>query len=146
MLARGLGGSYCVSMKLLKRVNKTKVDPQLMEEILEAVAELPADHRDFEGTTIEIVKRVADLGLPERDRMDLSMAINFRFMAFARLMQDGGGRGWREAGKDGCTFVHGELVQAAAEEPVIERDEQIVFDADSFHRRLLALAEMHGEA
>jgi len=42
--------------------------------------------------------------------------------------------------------VHDELVRAAAEEPMIQVDEEVVFDADSFHRRLLALAEMHGEA
>lgn len=51
-------------MNLLKRANKTKVDPKLMSEILEAVAELSAGQRDFEGTTIEIVKRVHELDLP----------------------------------------------------------------------------------
>lgn len=146
VLVRGRGWSYYGRMKLLKRVNRTKVAPQLIEDVLEAVADLPAHLRDFEGTTIEIAKCVAELELPERQRMDLGLAINFRLMAFARLMSDGGGRGWKLPGNDGCTFVHGELVRAAAEEPVIEVDEQVMFDADSFHRRLLALAEMHGEA
>ena len=132
--------------KLLKQANKVKVDPEIMTDILQAVASLPAGDRDFEGTTIEIVKRVADLDLPERERMDLGLAINFRFMAFARLMQNGGGRGWRLPGEEGCTFVHEELVQAAAEEPMIEVNEEVVFDEESFHRRLLALAEPHGEA
>jgi hypothetical protein len=133
-------------MNLLKRANETKVDPQLMGEILEAVADLPADDRDFEGTTIEIVKRVHELDLPDEQRGDLAMAINFRLMALARLMEKGGGRGWTAPGKEGCTFVHEELVQAAAEEPMIEVESQITFDPESFHRRLLALAEPHGEA
>ena len=132
--------------KFLKHANKVKVDPELMNDILKAVADLPAGDRDFEGTTIEVVKRVADLDLPERERMDLGLAINFRFMAFARLMQSGGGRGWRVPGKDGCTFVHEELIRAAAEEPMIQVNDEVVFDEESFHRRLLALAETHGEA
>jgi hypothetical protein len=133
-------------MNLLKRANQTKVDPKLIGEILEAVADLPVGQRDFEGTTIEIVKRVGGLGLPDRERGDLAMAINFRLMALARLMEKGGGRGWTMPGNEGCTFVHEELVQAAAEEPMIEVDAQITFDPESFHRRLLALAEPHGEA
>ena len=133
-------------MNLLERANKTKVEPELMEDILKAVAELPADDRDFEGTTIEIVKRVGALELTDRKRGDLAMAINFRLMALARLMEHGGGRGWTAPGKDGCTFVHDELVRTAAEEPMIEVDGELQFDGDSFHRRLLALAAMHGEA
>jgi hypothetical protein len=92
------------------------------------------------------VKRVHELDLPDEQRGDLAMAINFRLMALARLMEKGGGRGWTAPGKEGCTFVHEELVQAAAEEPMIEVESQITFDPESFHRRLLALAEPHGEA
>src|SRR5687768_13050982 len=102
-------------MDVIRRANKTKVDPELMEEVIEAVADLPAADRDYDGTTIEIIKRVSGLGLPERQRMDLSLAINFRFQAFARLMKDGGGRGWTLPGQEGGTFVHGELIRAAAE-------------------------------
>lgn len=133
-------------MNLLERANKTKVEPELLGDILKAVAELPAGKRDFEGTTIEIVRRVGELKLPDRKRGDLAMAINFRLMALARLMEAGGGRGWTAPGQDGCTFVHEELVRAAAEEPMVEVDAELQFDAETFHRRLLALAEMHGEA
>lgn len=133
-------------MDMLKLANETTVDPQLMEDIMTAVAELPARQRDFEGTTIEIVKRVGELELGDRERGDLAMALSFRFRALARLMEHGGGRGWTMPRKDGCTFVHGELVRAAAEEPMIEVGNQVEFDPESFHRRLLALAEMHGEA
>jgi len=133
-------------MDMLTRANKTKVYPKLMEDHIKAVEELPEGHRDYEGTTIEIVKRVEDLNLPDRQQGDLAVAISFRFQAFAHLMRNGGGRGWTAPGKDGCTFVHEELVRAAAEEPVIEVDRELVFDPESFHRRLLALAEPHGEA
>ncbi|MGN6156275.1 MAG: hypothetical protein ACTHN4_11175 [Sphingomicrobium sp.] len=134
-------------MDFLKRANKTKVDPQLMEDIFEAIDKLPPGDRDFEGTSILIVRHVAELGLPEKRRMDLSMALNFRFMAFARLIQDGGGRGWTWPGKEeGCTIVDAELIRTAAEEPMIEVNEQVAFDPASFQRRLLALAEPHGQA
>lgn len=133
-------------MDLLKVANETTVDPQLMEEILVAVAELPKGQRDFEGTTIEIVKRVGELELGDRERGELAMALSFRFRALAQLMENGGGRGWTTPGKDGCTFVHGELVRAAAEEPLIEVGNRVEFAPESFHRRLLALAEVHGEA
>lgn len=106
-----------------------------------------AEDRDFEGTTILIVKRVAELGLPERQRVDLSLAINFRFMAFNRLVADDGGRGWTWKGDEqGCTQVHEELIRAAAEEPMIEIEDEVHFDPDSFQRRLLSLAETQGEA
>jgi len=132
--------------RLLERANLTKVDPHLMEDVLEAVADLPAEDRGLESTMFLIVKRVAELGLPQPERKDLSMAINFRFMAFARLMERGAGKGWPQPGADGCTYVHSELIRAAAEEPMIEVDDDVALDSDSFHRRLLALAEMHGEA
>lgn len=114
---------------------------------MQAVDELPAGDRGFESTSILIVRHVHELDLPERKRMDLSMAINFRFMAFARLIESGGGRGWTWPAKEqGCTLVHSELMRAAAEEPMIEVDENVCFDPDSFQRRLLAIAEVHGEA
>jgi len=131
-------------MKMIKRVNKQKVDPDLMKAVLEEVAGEPVK-RGFEGTTFEIFQRVSELGLPERQRTDLALAVSFRLQALARLMEDGGGRGWTLPGEPGCTFVHEELVRAAAEEPMIEVNNQVAFDPMSLHRRLLALAEMHGE-
>jgi hypothetical protein len=133
-------------MKMLRDANRAKVDPQLMEQVLEAVDALPPEHRDFEGMTIEIVKLVSELGLPERERTKLSLAINFRLMALGRLTKSGGGRGWTFPAGKGCTYLHEELIRAAAEEPMILVDDDVSFDADSFHRRLLALAEPHGEA
>jgi hypothetical protein len=133
-------------MKMLRDANKTKVDPELIGEVLKAVDGLAPEDRDFEGTTITIIRLVSELGLPERERMDLSLAINFRMMALARLMEKGGGRGWTFPGGEGCTYLHEELIRAAAEEPMILVNDEVTFDADSFHRRLLALAEMHGEA
>lgn len=132
-------------MSIVDRANKAKVDPKLIEELLETVADHP-DKRGFEGTTIEIVKRVSELGLLERQRADLSLAISFRLQALAALMQESGGRGWTLPGEPGCTFIHEELIRCAAEEPMIEVDGQVTFDADSFHRRLRALAETRGEA
>ncbi len=141
-----LKAGYGRGMKIIKRANKTKVHPKLMEQVLDEVAEMPAEDRGFEGATFAVVKLVAEMGLPERQRMDLGLAINFRLMALARLTESGGGRGWTLPGEEGCTFIHGELVRAAAEEPMIEVDGQVAFDPESFHRRLLALAETHGQA
>lgn len=132
-------------MSIVDRANRPKVDPKLIEELLEAVADEP-DKRDFEGTTIEIVKRVSQLGLPERQRMDLGLAISFRLQALAALMQEGGGRGWTLPAEPGCTLLHAEMIRCAAEEPMIEVDGQVAFDRESFHRRLLSTAEMHGQA
>jgi hypothetical protein len=137
---------YYERMKILRDANKAKVDPQLMEEVLKAVDELPPEDRDFEGMSITIVRLVSELGLPERDRMKLGLAINFRMMALGRLTQQGGGRGWTFPGGEGCTYLHEELIRAAAEEPMVMVDDEVTFDPDSFHRRLLALAEPHGEA
>jgi hypothetical protein len=47
----------------------------------------------------------------------------------------------------GEEFIHADLVQAAAEEPVIEDVAgQVAFDPKSFRRRLLANAETRGRA
>lgn len=133
-------------MKLLARVNKTKVDPELMGRAMESFGDLSREERDFEGCTIQIVKLVAALDLAERDRMDLVLAINFRLTALCRLLDAGGGRGWTAPGSDGCSYIHGELMQCAAEEPLIDVDGELSFNLESFHNRLLGLAEAHGHA
>jgi len=128
--------------KLLKEANAVKVDPELMETILEEVANRRAEDRDFVGTSILIARLVSELGLPERERLDMGVAVNFRFLALARLMDEGGGRGWTiPVREEGYT-----LIPNAAEEPMIEVGEEVRFDPESFQRRVLALAEMQGEA
>ena len=47
----------------------------------------------------------------------------------------------------GAGLISGDAIKAAAEEPLIENaDKQAAFDAESFRRRVLSIAEPDGTA
>lgn len=133
-------------MSFVSQAFTQAVDADLLCDVLEAVADLPANERDFEGSTFTIMRLLTERDLPMGKRALVATAISFRLQALARLTTDGGGQGWVLPGEPGCDFIHEELVRCAAEEPLIEHDGEPAFDSQSFHRRLLSLAEMRGEA
>lgn len=122
------------------------IDPTLLEEVLKAVDAMAPEDRGFEGTSIATVRILHERDVPDDDRVIIAMGISFRLRALAKLTADGGGRGWVLPGEPGADFVHEELLRCAAEEPLVEVEGEPTFDAGSFHRRLLALAETRGEA
>ncbi len=133
-------------MRAVQEALNRTIDPSLLTEVLEAVGDLPAEDRGFEGHTFTIIRLLMDRGVPVIERANIALSISFRLQALAQLTADGGGRGWVLPGEPGCDFVHEELLRCAAEEPLIEVGGQPAFDAASFHVRLLQLAEMRGEA
>jgi hypothetical protein len=65
----------------------------------------------------------------------------------ARLQKDQVLRGWTMPGTEaGMDYIHADLLKAAAEEPLIERRGQAVFDVRSFRDRVLANAQVRGNA
>lgn len=130
----------------VKKALGCAVDPELIRLVLEAVAEIPADDREADDYLFASVKLLKDRGFADGERPIIATAIGFRLEALARLTRDGGGKGWVLPGEAGSDFIHDELVRCAAEEPLIEDGGQVAFDSESFHRRLLSLAAMHGEA
>lgn len=137
---------YDRCMLPLKEALGRAADPELLRAVLEEVAKLPAELRGFEGHTFTIVRILAEREVPVDERATIAVNIGFRLRALGQLTENGGGRGWTLNGKPGFVLVHEELIRCAAEEPLIEVDDQPAFDPESFHRRLLLISEMRGKA
>ena len=133
----------------LDKVNRTMVAPELLGEAMQMHAEMPVeDRRVFEGRSVALFQMLTDKGFKGRRHVDLAIAIEFRLQALSRLVDAGATRGWTLPGDaDGRTYLHADLVWAAAREPLVESaDKQASFDSDGFSRRLLELTEAKGQA
>jgi hypothetical protein len=135
-------------MDTLKRVNRTKVTPELLGEVMHMHAILPAaDRASPDARTIRMFELLKARGAGNH-LTDLALAINLRLAALAGLLARQEVRGWTIAGdKVGRKHVHADLVQMAAEEPVIEgANGQAAFNVESFRIRLLGIAKPQGQA
>jgi hypothetical protein len=133
----------------LDRVNRTKVSAKLLGEVMEMHAAMPPEDRGvFEARAFRIFELLKGKGQGTAKIAALSMAIDFRLTALARLERDSALRGWSIPGsKPGAISISLDVVKAAATEPLIEDSEsQATFDAESFRRRVLAKAEPDGRA
>lgn len=133
----------------LKTVNKTNVEPGLLGDVMQMHADMPAEDRlSFEARAFRMFDLLNGRGYRVKKRADLSVAIDFRLAALARLIDARGGRGFTMLGREeNMDWVHADLVRCAAEEPVIDDEAyQPAFDADRFEQRLLAICETQGEA
>ena len=133
----------------LDKVNRTMVAPELLGEAMQMHAETQTDDRRvFKARSIALFQMLANRGFTGRRHADLAVAIEFRLQALSRLVEAGIARGWTLAGDaDGRTYLHADVLWAAAREPLIESaDKQASFDADGFSRRLLELTEAKGQA
>jgi hypothetical protein len=133
----------------LDSVNRTKVMPELLCEVLQMHAAMPPeDRRVFEARAFRVFELLKSKGLRANRIASLATAIDFRLTALARLQQDAGLRGWSMPGQEpGAVSISTDVLKAVAEEPLIENAEgQAAFDAESFKRRILANAEPDGRA
>lgn len=133
----------------LRTVNKTKVEPDLLGEVMQMHADMPAEDRSsIEARAFQMFNLLNERGYRGKKRAALSVAIDFRLTALARLIDARGGRGFTMPGREeGMDWVHANLVRCAAEEPVVEDEvRQPGFDADRFEQRLLPICETLGEA
>ena len=112
-------------------------------------ANMPAEDRtSFEARAFRIFELLNERGYRGKKRGTLSIAIDFRATALARLIESRGGRGLTRSGSEaGMDWVHVDFVRCAAEEPLVEdHAQQPAFDADRFEQRLLSLCEVQGKA
>lgn len=131
----------------LRRVNRVKVAPELLAEVMQVHAALPAEDRsDMAARACSVFALLDDR--VSRDQLGpLTAAIDFRLIALARLVDEEGARGFTvPGGQQGLEMIHPDLVRCAAEELLIERGSEVAFDAENFRKRLLAITEMRGEA
>jgi hypothetical protein len=133
----------------LGRVNRTKVSPELLVEVLQMHAAMaPEDRGVFEARAFRIFELLKSKGLRTSKIASVATAIDFRLTALARLEHDAALRGWSIPRQEpGVASISIEALKAAAEEPLIENAEgKAVFDAESFRRRILANVEPDGRA
>jgi len=134
----------------LKRVSRTKITPALLLDVIRMHSEMPVEDRPvLEARMVRIFQLLDEKGVKGNQRADMSIAIQFRLEALARLIQTDATRGWTMPGKEevGATSIDTDLLTAAALERLIEGpDGQAAFDPDSFQKRVLHISEVRGNA
>jgi hypothetical protein len=133
----------------LDSVNRTKVSPELLIEVVQMHAGMAAEDRPvLEARAFRIFELLKSKGLRGRRIAALATVIDFRLTALARLERDAGLRGWsRPRLESGAVSISTDAIRAAAEEPMIEdSDGRATFDVEHFRQRVLVKAEPEGRA
>lgn len=132
----------------MDKMNGTYVDPELLRAVMAAHAGLSAPDRcNLEARALRIFELLEERGFQGRQIAELTVAIEFRLTALARLTTAHGGRGFIHPGREpGMRRVAADLVRCAAEEPLVNLDDEPTFNIDSFELRLLAITAAQGEA
>jgi hypothetical protein len=136
-------------MGALARVNRTPISPKLLGEAMELHSEMAANDRPVVDAQIfQLIEFLKDKGFTGRRHSDLVVAINFRLMALARLVQGDHVKGWTVPCQEkDLTYLHGDVLKAAAMEALIEdEDGFVLFDANTFALRVLELSSPEGHS
>ncbi len=124
----------------LARMNAARVTLDDLLHVTEEVHNLPAEERDFEGRAILMIKLFP--GEPDKN-----LAIDNRLQAMNRLIEEDVLPHWSmPKAEDGSMQIAEPVWQAAAEEPLLVRGNDVIFDKNRFLKRVLALAEPDGSA
>ncbi len=133
----------------LKHVNRIKVQPELLWDIVKMHAAMdPEDRSVFEVRALRIFELLKGKGVRPNRIAALATAIDFRMTALARLQRDAALRGWSVPCREpGAVSISLDVITAAAEEQLIENaDGQATFDPKSFASRVLGRTEPEGHA
>ena len=131
-------------MEVLDRANRTPVLPELLVEAIELFVEMPCEEQSvLDLRTLRLVELLRARGFSGRRHADLVVAIIFRSSALADLVRCEPVNGWIvSAEQRGMTWLHAELIRAAAKEALIEAPDTVAtFDVRSFSRRILHLVQ-----
>lgn len=134
---------------ILTRVNRTKVAAELLFDVIQMHSEMPAEDRPvLEARMVRMFQLLSEKGLKGRRHADVSIAIQFRLEALARLIREDATRGWTMPGKEtGATSIDINLLTVAAQEPLVEGpDGHAAFNPDGFQKRILRITEAKGQA
>ena len=130
----------------IDELNDVVVSAHVLEEAIIRISRLPAGDRGFEASTITAFHVVNEMDLPEGERQRVGMAVNFRLMALAKLIDTHGAAGWTMPGDDGAVLIHTEVVERAADQPLVEANGDICFDSEEFTNSLLLHTQLGGNA
>ena len=135
--------------KFLKRINNAPVTAELLGKVLTMVAGMtPEDRPVMEARIVRVFDLIDNKGLvDDRNHFAKSMlatALEFCLTALAELQQKSDRlNAWTMPGEErGCILLNGDVVEAAAQEPLLEDGEgNLYFDLQSFQRRILKITE-----
>ncbi|KXG87593.1 hypothetical protein ATO67_18270 [Agrobacterium bohemicum] len=134
----------------MDEVNETRIDASLLVEANAAHAALPEkDRQDGTATALAFSRLLDNKPVSGKERRALLRAIQFRLEALARLEMHGHSQlgAWTLPSTDKDAIYGSELLfEAAAQEPLVEINDEAHFNSESFFSRLLALSEAKGSA
>jgi hypothetical protein len=126
---------------IVRRILGAKVSAADLERALAAIDELPPEDRT--DIAARVVCLIETFGEPGRHEVSARVAaIDWRLQALARLAGRPEFRNLPMADRSGK--IAATVLQAAAIEPLIERDGEPAFNPESFLERLLAMTEEEG--
>lgn len=139
-------------MTLMKRLNEAPLTPELMKRLMTTLENMPSDQRaDFTGRGLGLIRFLEEVfpGQETAERASVLTAFEFRMQALVRLRSRPEYRAWslQQAERVGePDLIHEVLIEAAAQEPLIQRRQRPAFDPVSFFKRVLALSDAEGRA
>jgi nitrogen regulatory protein PII-like uncharacterized protein len=133
----------------IRDINALNVPAPLLGEVMIMWASLsPDEWKNFDRRLERVVEIICKKDRSEENLM-LAMAVTLRLMALDSMVVDSEIRGWLMPGRSssGITYLHGDLLKAAAEEVILEGPNgEPTFARTSFRARLMALAATRGSA
>jgi hypothetical protein len=124
------------------------VPVELLKAALDAVADLPdEDRKDLTGRTLAVIRLLDKHNVPRdiEGRGELLAGNQFRMEALARLRDDSAYRAWSmKSAIPKMDYIHEDLVEAAAVEPLKMSKRIARFDPKSFFKRVLEKSEARG--
>ena len=135
--------------EFLDTINRTKVPPDLLAEVMARYAGMvPSERGSFEARALELIQLLDAKGFSEERKADLLLAIQFRMEALAHCALDSAAEGWTLPGMEtGQVLMHADLIKAAAEMPLVEDHlKRVVFDYAGLKERTLLLVRPDGRA
>jgi hypothetical protein len=128
-------------------INAVNVSADLLGEVMVMWASLPPQEwSEFEVRVTRVIEFLTKKNNYGKDPTFLACAITIRLMALNSVLNDTEFRGLLlPASQDGITYVHGDLLKAAAEGLVLEGPKgQPIFEAEPFRQRVLQMTESRG--
>jgi hypothetical protein len=121
--------------RMMLQVNETPISKDELINVVQEVGESDPENRDMEGHALVAVR------LYSNDPLKVK-AIMFRLEALVNLLVDEGASGWTLSLPNGAVLTQEPVFAAAAVQPLIEQDGNVVFERETFLDKVLELAEV----
>lgn len=129
-------------------LGRQPVPVELMRTAMELIAELPeADRTDYTSRTLVVIRLLRDRNLPDNVRREYLHGLLFRLEALTGIHNHKAYQAWSmKSGTPGMDYIHADLVEAAASEPLVIDDHTARFNPDAFFSAVLKIADARGNA